>query len=76
LQKWPSYNENKTVDDTITIPIQENGKLRTTIDITANTTESEVIQHVMQLPRVIHFINNRPIKKTIYIKNKIVNIII
>jgi leucyl-tRNA synthetase len=60
----------------VIIPIQENGKLRDTIEVATDINEKDLISKVLQLPKVIKFIDNRKIKKTIYIKNKIINIII
>lgn len=73
---WPTYDEKKLIKSFVIIPIQENGKLRDTIEVPIDIDEKELIKKVMELPKVIKFINNRKIKKTIYIKNKIINIII
>jgi leucyl-tRNA synthetase len=74
--KWPTFDNSKLNKTTITIPIQENGKLRDTIVVPINIDEQDLINEIKKLPKVINFINNRPIKKIIYITNKIVNIII
>ena len=73
---WPKYDESKLVLSLINIPIQENGKYRCVIEINPEWTEEEVISKVKLQPKVINFINNRQIKKIIYVKNKIVNIIV
>jgi leucyl-tRNA synthetase len=76
LQTWPKHDDSKTIEDVITLPIQENGKLRCTIQINKDTTEAEVIQLAMSENKVQNFINGRSIKKTIYVKNKILNFIV
>ena len=73
---WPTHDETKLVKDFVIIPIQENGKLRDTIRVPIDLEEQELLDKIMQLPKVIKFIGDRKIKKTIYIKNKIINIII
>jgi leucyl-tRNA synthetase len=76
LQVWPSYDPNKTVDEVITLPIQENGKLRTTISIKLNEAQDKVEQQAYNDPKVIKFLNGRKPKKIIYVKNKILNFIL
>lgn len=73
---WPKYDESKLIKTNITIPIQENGRLRDTIEVSIDINEKDLVNKVMQLPKVIKFINGRKIKKTIYVKNKVLNIIL
>jgi leucyl-tRNA synthetase len=58
------------------LPIQENGRLRHTIQIHKDALEKEVIALATKEIKVQNFINNRPIKKIIYVKNKILNFIL
>jgi leucyl-tRNA synthetase len=60
----------------ITLPIQENGKLRTTIRIKFNEEQIKVEQQAYQEPKVIKFLNGRIPKKIIYIKNKTLNFVV
>ena len=41
-EKWPTYDESKTINDTFNLPIQVNGKLRNSIDIEFDLPEEEV----------------------------------
>lgn len=75
-QSWPTYDENKTIDQTISLPVQENGKLRAVITINRDAEQSEVEKIVMKDSKVINFLNDRKPRKIIYVKNKILNIII
>ena len=43
---WPTYDESKTIDDEITLPIQFNGKLKATISINKDEEESSVKEKV------------------------------
>jgi leucyl-tRNA synthetase len=76
LQKWPIHDESKTISDTITLPIQENGKLRSTILIKLNETQFNIERQALLDPKVIKFLDGRKPKKIIYIKNKILNFIV
>jgi leucyl-tRNA synthetase len=57
------------------LPIQENGKLRHIIQINKDATEKDVIALATREMKVQNFINNRSVKKIIYVKNKILNFI-
>ncbi|MCF0125627.1 MAG: leucine--tRNA ligase, partial [Clostridia bacterium] len=45
-EKWPEYDEEKTIENTITLPIQFNGKLKATIQIELNEDESSIKEKV------------------------------
>ena len=71
---WPEYDEIKTVDDEITLPIQFNGKLKATIQIIPDEDETIVKQKVHE---AIHSkLGDKTIIKEIYVKNKIYNIVV
>jgi leucyl-tRNA synthetase len=58
------------------LPIQINGKLRATISIPVNTDEQVAVELALNNTNVITHLNNQPVKKHIYIKGKILNLII
>ncbi len=74
--KFPKYNKEKLVEDTITIAIQVNGKLRGTIDVPLDTLEDELTKMALENSNVKKHIAEKEIIKTIVIKNKIVNIVV
>ena len=71
---WPEYDESKTIDDEIEIPVQVNGKLKATIKIDLDDEDSYVREKALQA--VSDNINNKTIIKEIYIKNKIFNVVV
>ena len=73
---WPTFNEELTKDNTATIAIQVNGKLRDKIDVAINTSKEEVEKLALASEKVKNFINGAPIRKVIVVPNKIVNIVI
>ena len=75
-EKFPKYDENKLKDDVITIGVQINGKLRSTIDISSNEKEEDVLSRVLEDFKIKNYIDGKNIVKKIYIKNKIVNIVV
>ena len=75
-QKWPSYDKNVAQQDIITIAVQINGKRRSEIEISRNQTENDVITKAKADPKVFTYLKNSEIVKEIYIKEKILNIVI
>ena len=72
--KWPTYDEEKTIADEITLPIQFNGKLKATITISLDEAEESVKEKVHKA--VQDKLENKTIVKEIYVKNKIYNIVV
>ena len=73
---WPSFDEEKTLDDEISLPIQINGKLRANVQINKDEEEESVKQKVHQNEKIETLIEGKEIVKDIYVKNRIYNIVI
>ena len=71
---WPTYDEAKTIEDEIEIPVQIKGKVRATITIKKDEDEEVVKQKAKEA--VAGKIEGKRIIKEIYVKNKIYNIVI
>ena len=73
-ESWPKFDEAKTIEDTIEIPVQVNGKLKTTISISLNEDESSVKEKVHNA--LTNQLDGKSIVKEIYVKNKIYNVVV
>ncbi len=73
---WPTYDEAKTVDDEIQIPIQVNGKLKTTIMVSKDLAEEDIKKAVHENEIVRKNLEGKTIVKEIYVNGKIYNIVI
>lgn len=73
---WPTYDEAKTIDDEIEIPVQVNGKVKATVSIALDTDEAIVKEKVHENQSVKNAISDKNIVKEIYVKNKIYNIVV
>ena len=73
-EKWPAFDEAKTASDTINLPIQINGKLKATIDISVDEEESNIKEAVHST--VKDKLEGKTIVKEIYVKNRIYNIVV
>ena len=71
---WPTFDEAKTIDNIINLPIQFNGKLKRTIKIELDSPEDIVKQKVHE--GVNDLLADKTIIKEIYVKNRIYNIVI
>jgi leucyl-tRNA synthetase len=75
-QKWPCWNEAYTTAETVTIAVQINGKLRTTILVPADSPEETVVETALKDPVVARYLEGKQIRKKIYVKNRILNFIV
>ncbi len=73
-ESWPKFDEAKTIEDTIEIPVQVNGKLKNTISISLNEDESSVKEKVHNA--LTNQLDGKSIVKEIYVKNKIYNVVV
>ena len=74
--KWPEYDENKIVEDKVTIAVQVNGKVRGTIEIEKDLDDDKVLEKAFEIDNVKKFTDGHDINKKIFVKNKIVNIVV
>ena len=75
-ESWPTYDEKYLVSDEINIGVQVNGKVRSSITIPFNIEESSVKKIVFSNDTIKKYTDDKEIIKFIYIKNRIVNIIV
>ena len=73
-EAWPTYDETKTIDDEIEIPVQVNGKLKTTVMIALDEDEASVKEKVHSA--LEDKLDGKSIVKEIYVKNKIYNVVV
>ena len=75
-QSYPEYDEEKTKDESKTIGIQVNGKLRGEVSVTESDTEDSVKEKVLSEENIKKYTDEKEIVKFIYVPNKIVSIIV
>ena len=76
MMKWPQANEDVAKEDTITIAIQVNGKLRGKVEVPANATKEQVEQAALKESNVERYISGKEIKKVIYVPNRLINLVV
>jgi leucyl-tRNA synthetase len=76
LSHWPKWDKDLIQDEEIKIAVQINGKVRTEIMIKADDSEEEIKKQAISNEIVLRHINGKEIKKVIYIKNRLINIVV
>ena len=74
--KWPSYDEKDIKEDIINIVIQINGKKRSLISTKPDISEEDLMELINKDEKLFKYFNGKEIKRKIFIKNKLINIII
>lgn len=75
-EAWPAFDESKTIDDEIEIPVQVNGKVKATIYLPLDSSEDVAKQKVHDLSNLDSILAGKAIVKEIYVKNRIYNIVV
>jgi leucyl-tRNA synthetase len=73
---WPTFDPALLVDTTLEIPVQINGKLRSRITVPADAGEPTIVTTALADPEVQKFLTDKPIKKQIYVKGRMLNLIV
>ena len=73
---WPTYDEAKTIDDEIEIPVQINGKVKVVVKVAKDAEEAEVKEVVHNDEIIVSLLDGKNIVKEIYVKGKIYNIVV
>ncbi|WKZ28430.1 MAG: leucine--tRNA ligase [Candidatus Dojkabacteria bacterium] len=75
LQRWPSFDSKLLFEEEVTIAIQVNGKLRDTLNLSSGTGQADVEAKALALKSIQKHIAEKPIRKVIYVQDKILNIV-
>lgn len=75
-QKWPEYDESKCVEATVEIAVQVNGKIKAKINIPADCDNETALNVAKADANVAKLIDGMNIVKEIYVKGKLVNIVV
>jgi leucyl-tRNA synthetase len=73
---WPQYNPDFCIDETVSMALQVNGKLRGSFSVKTNASNDEVLAIVSTMPEYEKWTTGKTIQKNIIIPNKIINVIV
>ncbi|MBP3608849.1 MAG: leucine--tRNA ligase [Lachnospiraceae bacterium] len=75
-EAWPVYDEAVLVENTVEIGVQVNGKVKGVVEIGVNEESDSALAKAKEVPGVKSFIEGKNIVKEIYVKGKIINIVV
>jgi len=75
-QNWPSYDKKMLIENNIKYIIQINGKTRAVLEFERDLNENKIFEKIKQDNNINKYIIDKNIKKKIFIKNKLINLII
>ena len=73
---WPQFDAKYLVEDTMELPVQINGKLRGRLKVPNNITEAALKDAANADEILKPFLEGKTLKKFIYVRNKILNIVV
>jgi leucyl-tRNA synthetase len=74
-QKWPEYDEAKTVESTVEIAVQINGKVKAQLMVSLDEDEASVKEKAHAIPQIADLMAGKNVVKEIYVKGRILNIV-
>jgi len=74
-EPWPAWDAEKIREDTLQIPVQVNGKVRATIEISRDAEQADVLRQAHEMRNVQTALGEKKIVKEIYVPGRIVNIV-
>lgn len=72
---WPKFDEKKLISSIITLPVQINGKMRGTLQVSPSASQDEILDLIKQDEKLVSYLTGE-IKKCILVPGKIINIIV
>jgi len=75
-QKWPKWDEQFTTMDIASVVIQIDGKMRGSVSVKADAVEDDVLIAAMKDPGIARHIAGKQIRKRVYVKGKILNLVV
>jgi len=76
FQEWPKYDKEVIREDVIELPVQINGRTRGSVSVKVDSDESKTLEIVKNSPRHERYFKNKKVVRVIYIKGKIINIVL
>ncbi|MBA3396145.1 MAG: leucine--tRNA ligase [Deltaproteobacteria bacterium] len=75
-EPWPAHDEAKLARDVMVIAVQVGGKLRGQIEVAPDASQETILAAAKADEKVLPFLAGKPIKKAIYVKGRLVNLVV
>src|SRR6266851_4339342 len=76
LESWPKFDPNLARDETVTVVVQVNGKVRDRLEVAVGASEAEVRELALKSDAVVRHLGSKTPQKIIYIPNKMLSIVV
>jgi len=73
---WPKYDPKILIEDSVTIIIQVNGKVRSKVEVPVETTEDKLKELVLADEKLKPWLGDKPVRKFIVVPKKLVNLVV
>jgi len=74
--KWPIISKNELIEEEINFVVQINGKKRALLKVKRDVEENQILNEIKSNPNIEKFLQNKKIIKTIFVSNRLINIIL
>jgi len=75
-QRWPDFDESLLVADIVQIPVQVNGKVRGTIEVSAGATQADADSAARAEANVARYVDDGEVVKTIWVPDRLLNYVV
>ena len=75
-ERWPVYEERLAEAGSVEIAVQVNGKLRARLELPRGTSQDDVVARALADDGVKKFVDGNPLKKVIYVQDRLVNLVV
>ena len=76
LSEWPKYDEKLIIENVVEIPVQINGKVRVKLQVAPDIPEAELKKLVLADEQVQRYLEDKELKKFIYVKGRLVSLVV
>ena len=73
---WPTFDEAMTIDDTIEIPVQVNGKVRSKVTVAASASKDDLLEAAQSDAKIAEATDGKQIVKSIVVPGRLVNLVV
>jgi leucyl-tRNA synthetase len=74
--RWPTWDESLTVEDTVELAVQVNGKTRGKVTVRRDAAEEEAVAAAGTEPSIARFLDGKTVRKTILVPNRLLNLVL
>ena len=75
-QPWPQADASLVVEDSVTVAVQVNGKLRATLELPRDMAKDAAEQTALADPNVQRALEGKPVRKVIVVPNRVINVVV